>query len=97
METQCELGGRGVGGLVPLLTCHCGPSRSILVLINEAVGSDSLGKSRAVFSFTGAAHVYLPTTDGPPGALGARRVHLRVASFVLISEHVPQRRHPTYR
>lgn len=63
METQCEVGG---GGGVPLLTCHCGPSRPILALINEAVGSDSLGKSRAVFPFTEAAHVYLPTTDGAP-------------------------------
>lgn len=74
METQCEVGGWR-GGLVPLLTCHCGPSRPILALINEAVGSDSLGKSRAVFPFTEAAHVYLPTTDGPPGARGPRRAH----------------------
>lgn len=75
--------------LVPLLTCHCGPSRPILVLINEAVGSDSLGKSRAVFPFTEAAHVYLPTTDGPPGAprgpqgsfaLGILRLNQRTGS-----------------
>lgn len=75
--------------LVPLLTCHCGPSRPILVLINEAVGSDSLGKRRAVFPFTEAAHVYLPTTDGPPGAprgpqgsfaLGILRLNQRTGS-----------------
>lgn len=74
---------------MPLLTCHCGPSRPILVLINEAVSSDSLGKRRAVFPFTEAAHVYLPTTDGPPGAprgpqgsfaLGILRLNQRTGS-----------------
>lgn len=55
---------------MPLLTCHCEPSRLILVLINGAVCGDSQGKSRAVFPFT-EAQVYLPTTDGPPGAPGS--------------------------
>lgn len=46
------------------------PSRLILVLINGAVCCASQGKSRAVFSSTEAC-VYLPTTDGPPGAPGS--------------------------
>lgn len=67
---------------VPLLTCHCEPSRLILVLINGPVCCASQGKSRAVFPLT-EAPVYLPTTDGPPGAPGSFAPTLPYALSIL--------------
>lgn len=85
----------GGGEFVPLLTCHCKPSRPILLLINGAVCWASQEKTRAAFSFTEAPFI-CPQQMGPLGPTA--RLHLMCsASFILISEQVPERSHMTYR
>lgn len=57
------------------------------VLIDEAVYRDLMGKSRAVF--------ICPHQMGPPP--GSFPPLMSSASFILISEQVPERRRLTYR
>lgn len=77
---------------MPLLTCHCEPSRLILLLINGAVCWASQGKSRTG-SHSPKPPFICPQQMGPLRPLA--RLHLmRSASFILISEQVPEQEPP---
>ena len=68
------------------------PSRLILLLINGAVCRASQGKSGAPLPFTEPPFI-CPQQMGPLGP--AAHLHLmRSASFILISEHVPEQEPP---
>ncbi len=67
--------------------CHCwlvtgSPARSSCSWLMELSAEPRQGKSGAVFPFT-EAPIYLPTTDGPPGAPGSFAPPLPYALSIL--------------